>query len=55
MWGQVPVYDIVVAWRGFRGGWTRSCDIRAYAILYRDFFIKALKVFSLVFKRIPKE
>ena len=29
-----------------RGGWTRSCDIRAYAILYGDFCIKSAKKFS---------
>ena len=29
-----------------RGGWTRSCDIRAYAILYGDFCIKSAKMFS---------
>ena len=29
-----------------RGGWTRSCDIRAYALLYGDFYIKSAKKFS---------
>ena len=38
-----------------RGGWTRSCDIRSYAILYGDFCIKSAKKFTLSLKRIPKE
>ena len=29
-----------------RGGWTQSCDIPAYAILYGDFCIKSAIMFS---------